>query len=87
MVYVVGEVSRILFWHNPWSGSTSLKELYPELFVCAIVQESLIFDLIFYALDSGGRSWNLLFGCDFNDWETGRFYSFLSIFLLEHLVY
>ena len=56
MVYAEGEGSRIRFWHDPWSGPTSLKELYLELFVCAMAQEALISDLFFYAPDGGGRS-------------------------------
>ena len=51
VVYSAGEGSRILFQQDPWSGPTSLKELYPELFVCAVVQESLISDMILYAPD------------------------------------
>ena len=76
MVYVVGEGICIQFWHYPWSGPISLKELYSELFACAMVQEALISDLILYAPNGRGRSWNLLFRRAFNDKETGRFYSF-----------
>ena len=47
--------------------SYSLKELYQEFFVCAMVQDALISDLILYAPDGGGRSWNLLFHHEFND--------------------
>ena len=53
-----------------------MKELYPELFVCAVVQEALIFYMVIFALDGGGRSWNFLFRCNFNEWELRRFYSF-----------
>ena len=35
-------------------------------------------DMFLYALDGGGRSWNLLFSREFNDWEMGRFYSFFE---------
>ena len=56
MVYVEGEGSHIRFWHDPWSGPSSLKELYLELFVCAMAQEALISDLFFYAPDGAGRS-------------------------------
>ena len=67
MVYAVGEGSHIQFWHNPWSDPTSLKELYSELFVCVVVQEVLISNMILYAPGGGGMSWNLLFHCEFND--------------------
>ena len=54
--YVAGKGNRIRFWHDPWSGPTPLKELYPELFACAVVQEALISDMIIFAPDDGGRS-------------------------------
>ena len=65
--YVAGEGNCIQFWHDPCSGPTPLKELYPELFACAVVQEALIFDMIVFALDGGGRSWNFHFQCNFNE--------------------
>ena len=30
---VVGDGSRILFWHDKWTGDVPLKSLYPQLFV------------------------------------------------------
>ena len=54
--YVAGKGNRIRFWHDPWSGPTPLKELYPELFACVVVQEALISDMIIFAPDEGGRS-------------------------------
>ena len=82
VVYAAGEGVRIRFWHNPWSSPISLKELYPESFVCAVVQEALISDMILHAPDGRGRNWNLLFHHEFNGWEMGRFYP-LSMFLPE----
>ena len=76
MGYVAGEGNRIRFWHNPWSGPTPLKELYPKLFACAVVQEALISDMIIFAPNEGGRSWNFHFQRNFNEWELRRFYSF-----------
>ena len=46
-----------------------------------MVLDALISDLILYALDGGGRSWNLLFRREFNDWETGNFSLSLGMFL------
>ena len=46
VVYAMGEGNRIRFWHDPWSGPSPLKELYPELFACAMVQEALISDMV-----------------------------------------
>ena len=76
VVYVVGEGNRIRFWHDPWSGPTPLKELYPELFAYFVVQEALISDMVIFAPDGGGRSWNFLFQRNFDEWEMRRFYSF-----------
>ena len=76
VVYATGEGNRIRFWHDPWSGPIPLKELYPELFACAMVQEALIFDMVIFAPDGGGRSWTFLFRHNFNEWELRRFYSF-----------
>ena len=36
VVYAAGKGNRIRFWHDPWSGPISLKELYPELFACVV---------------------------------------------------
>ena len=77
VVYAAREGLRIRFWYNLWSGPISLKDLYMDLFACAVAQEALISDLVFTALDGGGRSWNLLFRRDFNDWELERFYEIL----------
>ena len=50
---------RIQFWHDPWSSPTSLKDLYLEIFVCAVDKEARISDMVDTAPDGGGRSWNL----------------------------
>ena len=51
VVYAAGEGNHIRFWHDPWSGPIPLKELYPELFACAMVQEALISDIVIFAPD------------------------------------
>ena len=76
VVNAAGEGNRIRFWHDPWSGPIPLKELYPKLFVYAVVQQALISDMVIFALDGGGRSWTFLFHHNFNEWELRRFYSF-----------
>ena len=76
VVYAAGEGNRIRFQHDPWIGPIPLKDLYPELFACVVVQEALIFDMVIFAPDGGGRSWNFLFRRNFNEWELRRFYSF-----------
>ena len=76
VVNAAGEGNRIRFWHDPWSGPIPLKELYPELFVYAVVQEALISDMVIFAPNGGGTSWTFLFRHNFNEWELRRFYSF-----------
>ena len=49
------------FWHDPWSGPIPLKDLYPDLFACAVSKEAWIFDLVVSNLEGGNRSWNLQF--------------------------
>ena len=41
-----------------------------------VVQEALISDMVIFVPDGGGRSWNFLFHCNFNEWELRRSYSF-----------
>ena len=76
IILIFSSPLALRFWHDPWSGPTPLKELYPELFACAVVQEALISDMVISAPDRGGRSWNFLFRRNFNEWEMRRFYSF-----------
>ena len=59
VLYAAGEGIRIRFWHDPWSSPTSLKDLYPEIFACAVDKEARISDMVDTAPDGGGRSWNL----------------------------
>ena len=67
VVYVAGEGNHIRFLHDPWSGPISLRDLYSELFACAVAQEAWISDLVFTTPNGGGRSGNLIFRHDFHD--------------------
>ena len=42
VVSVAGEGIRIRFWYDPWSGPSSLKDLYPDLFAYAVVKKSAL---------------------------------------------
>ena len=44
--FVVGDGSRILFWHHKWTGDNSLKSLYPQLFVCLVYKETCISEVL-----------------------------------------
>ena len=76
VLYALGEGFHIQFWNDSWSSPTSLKELYPEQFACAMDKEARISYMVDIAPNGGGRSWNLLFCCEFQDWEMARFYAF-----------
>ena len=39
---MVGDGSRILFWHDKWIGDNSLKTLYPQLLACSANKEACI---------------------------------------------
>ena len=61
IVYNVGEGNCISFWHDPWSGHTPLKELFPLLFACSLSKEAWISNLIVSTSEGGSRSRNLQF--------------------------
>ena len=37
----MGEVTRIRFWLDRWIGENTLKDLYPELYVCSAVKDAV----------------------------------------------
>ena len=36
----------IRFWHDRWIGDNTLKDLYPELYVCSAVKNACIFEVL-----------------------------------------
>ena len=75
---VVGDGSRILFWHDKWVGDNMLKRLYPQLFVCSNDKEACISDVLCYQEGGIDRIWNLRFLRDFHERELGAAFSFLE---------
>ena len=55
ILYNVGEGSRVSFWHDPWYGPTSLKELFPSMYDCSVSKEAWVSDLV-VSNSEGGRS-------------------------------
>ena len=78
MLYGAGEGFCIRFWYDPWSSPTALKDLYLAMFAIALDKAAMISDLVEFASDGGGRSWNLCFRCAFQDWEIGIFYDYFA---------
>ena len=52
---MVRDGSRILFWHDKWTGDNSLKTLYPQLFVCSAIKEASIFDVLSPSVSGNDR--------------------------------
>ena len=75
--FVVGDGSRILFWHDKWIGDVPLKILYPQLFLCSANKEACISEVLSPPVGDNDRVWSLRFHREFNDWELAASYSFL----------
>ena len=46
IMYNLGEGYYVSFWHDPWSGSIPLKELFPAMFACSLSKEAWVFDWV-----------------------------------------
>ena len=55
--FVVGDGSRILFWHDKWTGDVPLKILYPQLFLCSANKEACISDVLSPPVGDNDRVW------------------------------
>ena len=75
--FVVGDGSRILFWHDKWIGDVPLKILYPQLFLCSANKEACISEVLSPSVGDNDKVWSLRFHREFNDWELATSYSFL----------
>ena len=74
---MVGDGSRILFWHDKWTGDVPLKSLYPQLFLCSANKEVCIPEMLSPPVGDNDRVWSLRFYREFNDWELEASYSLL----------
>ena len=75
--FVVGNDSRILFWHDKWTDDVPLKILYPQLFLCSANKEACISEVLSPLVGDNDRVWSLSFHRDFDDWELVASYSLL----------
>ena len=66
--FVAGEGTCIRFWHDRWIGDNTLKDPYPELYVCSTAKEAYISKVL----------WDLRFYRAFEDWELAASYSLLQ---------
>ena len=76
--FVAGVGTRIHFWHDKWIGDNTLKDLYPELYVCSAAKEAYISEVLWISEGSTSRVWNLRFYRAFEDWELATSYSLLQ---------
>jgi hypothetical protein len=50
--FVVGDGSKIIFWHDLWCGDTALKVAFPTLFGIARVKDATVADNLEHLGDS-----------------------------------
>ena len=77
--FIVGEGTHIRFWHDRWIGDNTLKDLYPDLYVCSTVKDACISEVLWMPEGGTVRVWNLRFYRAFEDWELATSYSLLQL--------
>ena len=70
--FVVGEGTRIRFWHDRWIGDNTLKDLYPELYVCSVAKDACISEILWIPKGSTIRVWDLRFEMQLLPLSLGR---------------
>ncbi len=65
--FVVGVGDRIHFWVDRWCGDHPLKEVFPDLYVCASNQHATIASLLIQSASGSQSDWNVTFVRNFND--------------------
>ena len=76
--FVVGEGTRIRFWHDRWIGDNTLKDLYPKLYVCSVANDACISEVLWIPKGGTFRVWDLRFYRALEDWELVASYSLLQ---------
>ena len=67
------------FWHDRWIGDNTLKDLYPELYVCSAVKDACISEVLWIPKGGTVRVWDLRFYRAFEDWELAASYSLFQL--------
>ncbi len=86
MELVAGLGNRIRFWHDKWCGDAPLNALFPSLFACSISQSASIDSCLLSSGVGEGKSWNITFLRDFNDWEVDEVLAFFTFIYSKILV-
>ena len=76
--FVVGDGSRIKFWHDSWCGELPLRVQFPELFRLARVLEAIVADHICYI--GSNCHWDITICRPVHDWELSWSFSTLVLF-------
>ena len=75
--YMVGDGSRIKFWHDPWCGDQPLKLSFPELYSLARYSEATMADSMQF--QGSSIHWDIVFIRAVKDWELEAVVSFLDL--------
>ena len=65
--FIVGEGTRIRFWHDRWIGDYTLKDLYPEVYVCSAAKDACISEVLWTPEGGTFTVWDLGFFRAFED--------------------
>jgi hypothetical protein len=74
---MVGDETKIKFWHDLWCGNMILKDAFPVPFGIARSKDASIAANV--ELLGGSIQWNVSFTIKAHDWEVGVFASFLQV--------
>nr|XP_023905538.1 uncharacterized protein LOC112017298 [Quercus suber] len=74
----VGDGTHIRFWHDRWIGDNTLKNLYPEIYMCSAAKDACIFEVLWTPEGGTVRVWDLRFYRAFEDWELAASYSLIQ---------
>ena len=75
--YMVGDGSRIKFWHAPWCGDQSLKLSFPELYSLARNPEATVAESM--QIQGSSIHWDVVFIRAVKDWELESVVSFQDL--------
>ena len=74
---MVGDGTRISFWHDLWCGDSALNVAFPVLFGIACEKNASVAANM--EMLGGSNQWNVSFTREAQDWELEVFASFLQV--------